>query len=53
MAIINKTIKISCEGNISNDVVEQYFAQQNLSVVRWAIVGVNEHEFTLSVAIVV
>ena len=52
MPIINKTLKIPFEITPSNEIIEEYFEQNSLSVVRWAIVAVEEKTLIVSAAVI-
>lgn len=50
--IENETVKIPVVENLTTDYIEDYFKQNNLDVLRWAIVGREEKDFVLNISVV-
>ena len=51
MAISNKSIIIENPTYPVSEFVERYFVENNLSVIRWAIVSVVNNKFVISASI--
>ncbi|MBR6163329.1 hypothetical protein IKQ26_05540 [bacterium] len=51
--IENQIIKIPVVEDLTTDYIEDYFKQNNLKVLRWAIVDRVENNFILNVSIIV
>ncbi len=51
--IENQTIKIPVVDDLTSDYIEEYFKQNNLNVLRWAIVDRVDGYFVLNVSLIV
>ena len=51
MAIVNKTFVINKKNIVIYDLINEYFEQNSLIVVRWAIVEVTDESIVVSAAV--
>lgn len=50
MKIVSENITIKNTGDFSTEYIESELIKQGLDVVRWAIIDVNQNDFTVCVA---